>query len=87
MISAARATRQSIIPLWADAQGLDAATISVIFGLSAAVDMLLFYPGGAIMDRYGRVFVAVPAMIVLGAGLCPAAAGAAMSWASRPSPA
>ena len=36
MISAARATRQSIIPLWADAQGLDAATISVIFGLSAA---------------------------------------------------
>ena len=68
MISAARATRQSIIPLWADAQGLDAATISVIFGLSAAVDMLLFYPGGAIMDRFGRVFVAVPAMIVLGAG-------------------
>ena len=68
MISAARATRQSIIPLWAEAQGLDAATISVIFGLSAAVDMLLFYPGGAIMDRFGRVFVAVPAMIVLGAG-------------------
>ena len=33
MISAARATRQSIIPLWADAQGLDAATISVIFGI------------------------------------------------------
>ena len=67
-ISAARATRQSIIPLWGEAQGLDAATISVIFGLSASVDMLLFYPGGAIMDRYGRVFVAVPAMIVLGAG-------------------
>jgi MFS family permease len=68
MISAARATRQSIIPLWADAQGVDAATISVIFGLSAGVDMLLFYPGGAIMDRYGRAFVAVPAMIVLGTG-------------------
>ena len=33
--------------------------------------MLLFYPGGAIMDRFGRVFVAVPAMIVLGARLLP----------------
>jgi MFS family permease len=30
--------------------------------------MLLFYPGGAIMDRYGRVFVAVPSMVVLGLG-------------------
>jgi MFS family permease len=68
VISAARATRQSIVPLWAESQGLDAATISLIFGISSGVDMLLFYPGGAIMDRYGRVFVAVPAMIVLGLG-------------------
>ncbi len=30
--------------------------------------MLLFYPGGAIMDRFGRMWVALPAMIVLGAG-------------------
>lgn len=30
--------------------------------------MLLFYPGGAIMDRFGRVFVAVPSMVVLGLG-------------------
>jgi MFS family permease len=68
LISAVRATRQSIVPLWADSQGIDAATISLIYGVSAGVDMLLFYPGGAIMDRYGRVFVAVPAMLVLGLG-------------------
>ena len=30
--------------------GIDAATTSLIFGISAGVDMLLFYPGGAIMD-------------------------------------
>ncbi|HEY5845331.1 MAG TPA: MFS transporter [Microlunatus sp.] len=68
VISAARATRQSIVPLWADAQGIDAATTSVIFGIAAGVDMLLFYPGGMIMDRFGRVWVAVPSMIVLGLG-------------------
>jgi MFS family permease len=68
VISAARASRQSIVPLWADAQGIDAATTAVIFGLSAGVDMLLFYPGGAIMDRFGRVWVAVPSLIVLGLG-------------------
>lgn len=68
VISAARSTRQSIVPLWAESQGIDAATVSLIFGISSGVDMLLFYPGGAIMDRFGRVFVAVPAMVVLGLG-------------------
>jgi MFS family permease len=78
IISAARATRQSIVPLWAQSIGLSAATTSVIFGISAGVDMLLFYPGGAIMDRFGRVFVAVPSMIVLGLGflLLPLTSGA-----------
>ena len=46
--------------------GSDAITISLIYAVLAAVDMLLFYPGGAIMDRFGPVLVAVPAMIVLG---------------------
>lgn len=68
VICAARSTRQSIVPLWAESQGIDAATTSLIFGISSGVDMLLFYPGGAIMDRFGRVYVAVPAMIVLGLG-------------------
>jgi len=68
VISGARSTRQSIVPLWAESQGLDAATTSIIYGVSAGVDMLLFYPGGAIMDRFGRVFVAVPSMVVLGLG-------------------
>jgi MFS family permease len=68
VLSAARSTRQVIVPLWAQAQGIDAATTSVIFGISAGVDMLLFFPGGLIMDRYGRAAVAIPAMITLGVG-------------------
>jgi len=68
LISAARATRQSLLPLWADSQGLDASATSLIFAVSSGLDLLLFYPGGAVMDRYGRVFVAVPTMVVLGLG-------------------
>lgn len=68
VLSAARATRQSIVPLWGESIGLDAATVSLVFGISAGVDILLFYPGGAIMDRFGRRFVAVPAAVVLGLG-------------------
>jgi MFS family permease len=68
LIMIARASRQAIIPLWAEHQGLDATATSLIFGIAAGVDMLLFYPGGAIMDRFGRMWVALPAMLVMGAG-------------------
>ncbi|WP_129668256.1 MFS transporter [Phytoactinopolyspora endophytica] len=66
MVGAVRASRQVVVPLWADHIGLDPATTSVIFGLSGAVDMLLFYPAGMAMDRLGRRWVVVPSMLVLG---------------------
>lgn len=31
--------------------------------------MLLFYPAGGVMDRFGRMWVAVPSMLVLGVGM------------------
>ncbi|NIK56448.1 MFS transporter [Kribbella shirazensis] len=66
LVGAVRASRQVVIPLWAQHIGLDPETTSVIFGLSGAVDMLLFYPAGSVMDRFGRKWVAVPSMAVLG---------------------
>lgn len=64
-----RSARQAIIPLWCDAHGLAASTTSLIFALSMGFDVLLFFPGGAIMDRFGRWWVVVPAMVVMGLGL------------------
>lgn len=66
LIGAIRASRQVVIPLWADQIGLDPAAVSIIFGISAAVDMLMFYPAGKVMDRIGRAWVAVPSMLILG---------------------
>ena len=67
-ISAVRAARVAVIPLWADHIGLDAATTSLIFGIANAVDMALFYPSGHVMDRLGRLWIAVPCMVILGLG-------------------
>jgi MFS family permease len=69
LLSAARNARITIVPLWAASLGLNAAHASLIVGIAGGVDMLLFYPGGAIMDRRGRVAVAIPSMLVLGTGM------------------
>jgi MFS family permease len=69
LVGAVRATRQVVLPLWSEHLGLAPATTSVVFGLSGAVDMLLFYPAGRLMDRRGRLWVAVPSMLVLGAAI------------------
>ncbi len=69
VVSAVRAARQVVLPLWGQHLGLSPAAISVIFGISGAIDMLFFYPAGKVMDRYGRAWVAVPSMTVLGISL------------------
>jgi MFS family permease len=69
LLSATRNARITIVPLWAASLGLNAAHASLVVGIAGGVDMLLFYPGGAIMDRRGRVAVAIPSMILLGTGM------------------
>jgi MFS family permease len=69
LVAAVRASRQAVIPLWAEGIGLDAATTSLIYGLAGGVDMLVFYPAGKVMDRKGRAWVAVPSMLIMGSAL------------------
>jgi MFS family permease len=78
LVSAVRAARQAVIPLWADHLALAPSVASLIYGLSGGVDMLVFYPAGKVMDTKGRRWVAVPSMLIMGAGLLlmPLAGGA-----------
>lgn len=69
LIAATRATRQAVLPLWAQDIGLDVTTTALIYGLSGAIDMLIFYPAGKLMDVKGRRWVAVPSMVIMGAAL------------------
>lgn len=68
-VGAVRASRQTVLPLWADHIGLSAEQTSVVFGIANAVDMALFYPAGKVMDHFGRLAVAVPATVVLGVSM------------------
>jgi MFS family permease len=67
-LSVLRVCRHAVLPLWGASIGLDAAAISVIFGLSSAMDMTLFYPAGVVSDRFGRKVIAVPCLTVLAVG-------------------
>jgi MFS family permease len=68
-VAGVRAVREALVPLWAESVGLTPAQTSLVFGIAGAVDMLLFYPSGWVMDRVGRAAVAVPSMLVLGLGM------------------
>jgi MFS family permease len=66
LVSAVRASRQAVIPLWADHLMLAPPVASLVYGLAGAVDMLVFYPAGKVMDKKGRRWVAVPSMLIMG---------------------
>ncbi|MGV8859046.1 MFS transporter [Rhodoglobus sp.] len=68
VIGAMRASRQVILPLWAVSIGIADANTAIIIGIAGAVDFALFYTGGQIMDRFGRLWTAVPSLIGLGIG-------------------
>jgi MFS family permease len=68
MLSAVRSARQVVLPLWGVSIGLDAQTISLVVGISGALDFALFYASGQVMDRFGRLWAALPAMLLMGAG-------------------
>ncbi|MGE3074946.1 MAG: MFS transporter [Dehalococcoidia bacterium] len=76
-IGALRATRQVVLPLWGDHIGLDESAISLIFGISMGMEMMLFYPAGTVMDKWGRKAVALPclALMAIGMSLVPLTGG------------
>jgi len=69
LLGAARAVRVTALPLWSEHIGMSAGTTSVVFGFAGLVESSLFYPAGRLMDRVGRLWVAVPSTLVLAGGL------------------
>ncbi|WP_105034658.1 MFS transporter [Cryobacterium aureum] len=68
LIGAMRASRTVMLPLWAVSIGISAPDTALIIGIAGGIDFALFYASGQIMDRFGRIWSALPSMIGLGAG-------------------
>lgn len=66
IISGARTIRLIGLPLLAVALDIDAATSSLIFGITGLIDFALFYVSGIIMARYGKFWSSVPTLLMLG---------------------
>ena len=66
LLSSIRSTRQVVIPLWAHHIGLNPTESSIIYGIAGIIDASVFYPAGYIMDRFGRKWIALPCVLVMG---------------------
>lgn len=66
ILSTMRTTRRIFVPLIGIALGIDAVGIALIVGFSSAIDLAMVYLGGMVIDRFGRLWVAVPPLVVFG---------------------
>jgi MFS family permease len=65
-----RNARHAVIPLYgADILGLGVQEVSWIISLASALDMLMFYPAGLLMDRLGRKYAYVPSFMLQSVGM------------------
>ncbi|POH71324.1 MFS transporter [Cryobacterium zongtaii] len=69
LVGAMRATRTVLLPLWAVSIGINEPDTALIIGIAGGIDFALFYASGQIMDRFGRMWTAIPSMIGLGVGM------------------
>jgi MFS family permease len=69
LVGAMRATRTVMLPLWAVSIGINEPDTALIIGIAGGIDFALFYSSGQIMDRFGRMWTAIPSMIGLGLGM------------------
>lgn len=68
LIGGMRSSRQVILPLLAVSLHLPESAIAVVIGIAGGIDFALFFSSGQIMDRFGRLWSALPSMIGLAVG-------------------
>ncbi|GAA2462678.1 MFS transporter [Agromyces soli] len=68
LLAAVRASRTIILPLWAVSIGMPPEAAALVIGVSATIDFCLFYVSGQVMDRFGRLWGAIPGLVGLSTG-------------------
>ncbi|BDZ63941.1 MFS transporter [Agromyces mangrovi Wang et al. 2018] len=65
-LSGLRQARVYLLPLWGVSLGLAPEVIALVVGITGALEFALFYTSGQIMDRWGRLWAALPSMVLMG---------------------
>lgn len=65
LLAGLRQARQVAVPVWAASIGLDETATSLIVGVAGALDFSLFFLGGWVMDRVGRLWAILPCALGL----------------------
>lgn len=69
-----RSGRNIVVPLYgADVLGLSVQSVGLLMSITSAIDTLMFFPAGYIMDRFGRKYAYVTCFLMqaIGMGLIP----------------
>lgn len=76
-LSALRQARVYMLPLVGVFLAVDSGSISLVVGITGAIEFAFFYTSGQIMDRWGRLAAVLPSMALMGVSfiLVGAAAG------------
>ncbi|KRC60400.1 MFS transporter [Agromyces sp. Root81] len=68
LLAAVRVSRTVVLPLWSVSIGMPAEQAALVIGISGTIDFALFYASGQIMDRFGRLWNAIPGLLGMAAG-------------------
>jgi MFS family permease len=65
-----RSGRNIVVPLYgADVLGLSVQGVGWVMSITSAIDALMFFPAGYIMDRFGRKYAYVSCFLIQGIGM------------------
>lgn len=68
LLAAIRVSRTVMLPLWSVSIDMPAEQAALVIGISGTLDFALFYASGQLMDRFGRLWSAIPGMLGMAAG-------------------
>lgn len=68
ILMAGRTNRDLLLPLLSSEFDHSAQLLSIVFAVTAAVEIALVVPAGIIMDRFGRLVVLLPCLLGMGVG-------------------
>jgi MFS family permease len=82
VLATMREARRIVLPLVGVAVGQTEVQVALIIGAASALDFSLFYVGGSMTDRLGRLWVAVPALVSFGASFLLIAVVDQLPWSA-----